>query len=273
MHAMLLALTLAAAPIAKVKLALPDIQAVGIDPKLATFFGEHLATQLKLEGMQVVTSREISSLLGLERQAALLGCSDQASSCMAELASALGADAVILADLARLGEKTQVNLKVISARDGRTLGVFVDRVKGDEEVADAMARGAQQLAKDVLALLRPEGVGGEVQSARPGLTQLWWAPTAGGAALALTGAVLFGLGKSDYSRLTGASILDLDEAAALRDGGSTKQNAGMALLISGAAIAAAGVAMLLFGSSGDGPQLAVVPSGHGGTVWVGGTFR
>ena len=95
----------------------------------------------------------------------------------------------MLADLARLGEKTQVNLKIISARDGSTLSVFVDRVKGDEEIADSLARGAQQMSKEIRSLLRsgvaaPVAVEADSPPAR-GASRFWWAPTANPGALAV----------------------------------------------------------------------------------------
>src|SRR5688500_16256709 len=89
--------------IAPMKLALPGLQVVGIDPKLGAFYGEHFAQQLTLRGARVTSTSEISALLGLERQKQLLGCSDEASSCMAELAKALGVDGLALGDVAKVG--------------------------------------------------------------------------------------------------------------------------------------------------------------------------
>lgn len=271
MTALVLAVTLVASP--NVKLALPDIQGVGLDAKLTAFFGEYLATQLKLTGMDVVTSREISSLLGLERQAALLGCSEKASSCMAELASALGADAVILADVARLGEKTQLNLKAISASDGRTLSLYIDRVQGDEAVADSLTRGAQQLSKDLLAVFRKSDAPVVVAESKSGggVQRFWWAPVALGGVVALAGTVVFGLGKVDYARLTTGTGITASEAGSLRDGGSTKQGAGVALIATGVALVAAGIVVKLVGSS-EAPQIAAIASHEGGAVIVTGAF-
>ena len=42
----MLAVTLAAAPAAEVRVALPGLTAVGVDPKLSDFYGEHLAQQM-----------------------------------------------------------------------------------------------------------------------------------------------------------------------------------------------------------------------------------
>lgn len=97
------------APLAPLKLVAPGLQVVGLDPKIGDFLTEHVAQQMKLAGVDIITQREMASLLGLERQKQLLGCSDASSSCMAELASALGADGVLLGDLARFGGRIQIN--------------------------------------------------------------------------------------------------------------------------------------------------------------------
>jgi hypothetical protein len=59
-------------------------------------------------------------------------------------------------------------------------------------------------------------------------------PAAAGGALAVTGAMLFVLGKSDYGRLTTADNFGPGEAEGLRDGGAAKESAAVALLVSGA---------------------------------------
>ena len=90
------------------KLAAPGLNGVGLDAAFAGFAGEHLAQQLREAGLEVVTGSEIGAVLGIERQKQLLGCSAGAS-CMTELANALGADGVVLGDLAQVGSKIAMN--------------------------------------------------------------------------------------------------------------------------------------------------------------------
>src|SRR5207249_230693 len=78
---------LAAEPI---KLAAIPLSAVEIDAQRAAFFSEHLSSSMASSQVRVVTPQEINALLGIERQKVLLGCSDAASTCMAELGNALG---------------------------------------------------------------------------------------------------------------------------------------------------------------------------------------
>ncbi len=262
MHLVVIAAVILGAEPAPPQVAVPGLSVIGFDARYGDFLSEHLAQQLKFEGLQVVTSKEVALLLGFERQKQLLGCGDDSSSCMAELANALGVDGVLMGDLAKVGSKTQINLKIISARDGKTLAAFSDRAEGDEAVVDTLTRSARVLAQGVGGALHRElrRVDGGAAS-RPA----WWAPVLGGAVALGAGAVLFGLGAGDYSRLTGASAqapLSLVEARDLRDGGALKQTLGVVFLsVGSAAVVAGGLWLLLVRTSS--PSLAVVPSRDG----------
>ena len=80
----------------KPKLAVLDFQAQGVPAEtaqaLTTAASQHLASRGFFE---VVTSADIQTLLGVERQKQLIGCSDSASSCTAELAGAMGSRFVL----------------------------------------------------------------------------------------------------------------------------------------------------------------------------------
>ena len=61
---------------------------------------------------------------------------------MAEIANGLGADGLVLVDLARLGEAIRVNVKVISAANGRVLATQSVRVSREDEVPQALSKVA-----------------------------------------------------------------------------------------------------------------------------------
>src|SRR4051794_13436933 len=105
----LLTSALAAEPI---KLAAPQLQAAGVEPAKAQFFSDYLAQQLAGTGLRVTTRAEIAAVLGVERQRQLLACSD-GSECFAELAGALGVDAVVTGSVAKTeGGKYALTVKV-----------------------------------------------------------------------------------------------------------------------------------------------------------------
>ncbi|MBL8919394.1 MAG: hypothetical protein JNJ54_11070 [Myxococcaceae bacterium] len=136
-----LALFLSAVP---VKVAAPGIQGVNVSPELQGFVNEHLAQQLSFEGLLVTTSAQVGATLGLERQKQLLGCAD--SSCLAEIASALGVDVLLTGSLARLGEELQLDAKLVDAKDAATVAVFSKQVDAESLLLPAMTEAARALA-------------------------------------------------------------------------------------------------------------------------------
>lgn len=255
----------AAAP--PLRLAVPGMKGVNVSDEALSFYSEHLAQNLRAPGLTVITSREIGTLIGLERQKSLMGCKDDGSSCVAELANALGVDAVVLCDIARFDDTFQINAKVVSAADATLLAQGSRRVRGEVETLEGMAALGRELSRAVFEKkgrqVPPELLVGSQggSSAR----KLAWVPLAGGAAVAATGGVLLFLAQNDYAALTGTGQpLTEAQSVALRDGGAAKQVAGGVCLAVGLTAAAVGVGMLIFGPS-DSPvvSLAPVPGGAG----------
>lgn len=243
------------------RLAVPGLQGVNVAGDALSFYSEHVAQNLRAPGLTVVTAREISTLLGFERQKALLGCTDDGSACVAELANALGVDAVVLGDVARFDDTFQLNLKVVAAADATVLAQGARRVRGEVETLEALASLARELGRGVFEkkgrpvpaeLLATGGSGSSVK-------KLGWVPLLGGAAVAAGGGVLLLLAQGDHAALTGSGTpLDEGQSAALRDGGTAKQLAGGVCLAVGLTAAAVGVGMMLFGPS-DAPSVSVAP--------------
>ncbi|MBX7115114.1 MAG: hypothetical protein K1X64_12365 [Myxococcaceae bacterium] len=145
--ALLLSMTVGAAKADEpVKLALPGFNFVKVEPELASFFSEHFAQKLTFEKVKVTTAADISTLLGFERQKELLGCADNAQSCIAELANALGVDGLVVGSIGKFGDNFQVNVKTLSATDGRMLCAYSTNVKGEQEVLAALDKAAASFA-------------------------------------------------------------------------------------------------------------------------------
>lgn len=146
------AATLAATP---VKLAAPGLTYVGVDEKSGVFFLDFLAQQLRGHGLEVTTQSQIAAVLGLERQKQLLGCTEESSSCLAELAGALGVDGVLSGSLARTGRGTYViNLNVVGATDGTNLASGSTRVGSDDELLDWLTTAAREMAPLIVSRVR-----------------------------------------------------------------------------------------------------------------------
>lgn len=122
---MLLSLVLTSALLSaaeKPKLAVLELQALGTPPETASALTEAMTQELTRRGFfDVVSSRDIQTLLGVERQKQLLGCSDDASSCLAELAGALGSRFVLSGSLAKLGDALQLSVQMLDTQKSQTV--------------------------------------------------------------------------------------------------------------------------------------------------------
>jgi hypothetical protein len=100
-------------------------------------------------GHDVVTNEQLQALLGLEASRQLSGC--VATSCVAELGDALGADAVLTVSLAAAGQSVVVTLKRADVRGGA--GSVVDRRVKRKGAIDAVLDAVPTLVTEALTSL------------------------------------------------------------------------------------------------------------------------
>ena len=117
LHALTVTLLTAPPPAGATRVAFVPLAATaGVDAKEATALSEVvLGSARKRPGVQVVADEEVKSLLSLEQQKQLLGCSEER--CKADLGNALGVDLVLLGSVGKLGESTLLTLKLVRAKD------------------------------------------------------------------------------------------------------------------------------------------------------------
>lgn len=258
------------------RVAVPGLRGVRLSEAEAEFYSEHLAQNLRAPGIVVVTAREIQTLLGIERQKQLLGCGE--GSCIAELANALGADAVVLGDVALLEETYQVNVEVIAPVDASVLVQGTRRVKGQVASLDAVSSLARELGR---GLLQKKGrtvpaellVADVVKTEARGAPKAWtWIPVGGGVALAGVGVLFLSLaeGNAAVLRASGAPLTDT-YAMKVRDEGKSFQAAGAVFVGVGLAAALVGAGLVVFGPK-DAPAVAVVPTRDGAVFSLSGTL-
>lgn len=248
----LFALVVLAADPAPLQVAAPGLTAAQVSPEMVSVLTDQLTTQLSLNGLRVVSAAEIATLLGVERQKQLLGCSD--SGCAVELGQALGAEGVLVGSLGRFGENYQLNVKILSAKDASTLALFSGDAPREGELPKLVARAAQALAAQALkATSRPAPVaqaptGPAVKQpanwkTRPTATR--WAGTwtmVGGGAVLVAGIAL-------------AVAFPLDS-----DGNAT----GGALVLVGGGALVTGLILYLVGGTEEVPVVVDVGVGPGG---------
>ncbi len=240
------------------KLAAPEWATVNIPADLAAFYAGEVARTLRSEGFEVLTTRDIAAVLGLERQKQLLGCAEEATNCMAELGAAMGCDAILTANLARLDDSYQGSLRVLSARDGKTLADERVEASGQRALAQALEAAALRLARK----LRPP-------PPQQGPRRHAWIPLVAGVALGAGAGVTLGVASSNF-----AQVAQVDEPTALQlaSDGKTLQLSGWTMVgVGAAALVTAGVLFLL---GGDPPPLTpqVSVTGSGATLGLSGVF-
>ena len=102
-----------------------ELDAVGADPDTAAAVGRVVtAAAGEVDNLDVISSTEVKKLVELETQKQMAGCDD--SSCLAELAGALGARAVLFGSVAKLGSTTTVTLSLFDSADGSVTRAFLD---------------------------------------------------------------------------------------------------------------------------------------------------
>ena len=121
--ALVLALLSAApAPAEKPKLIVLDLDAAGVDPRVGSALSEAVTAEAAARGIfQVISSKDVQTLLGVERQKQMMGCSE-GTSCLAELGGALGARFVMSGSVARLGSAFQLSLQTMDTNTTRPVG-------------------------------------------------------------------------------------------------------------------------------------------------------
>jgi TolB-like protein len=248
---------------AKAGLIVLDLSAGGgVDAVVAQSLSEALAVEASKAGyFQVMAQKEVSTLLGLERQKQLLGCNDGASTCQTELAGALGARFVLSGSVTKLGGDTfQLNLQTQDTAKTTTLG------------------RATRIAKDLPSLrgLIPWLLAEATATPSPPEPSLALPITFIGAG----GAVVVGGGVFLLQSLTREEVVLNDFAEAAKSDNFPLKSAdyyrGEAAGISqqrliGGILAGVGAAALVAGivlmpSSSSGARVAVVPTGNGAAL-------
>jgi hypothetical protein len=258
---------IALAAAAPVKLASVGFVQLNLTEQLAGVYADTFANKLQAcGGIDVLTSKDIAAVLGIERQKALLGCSEESTTCSAEIAGALGVDGVIRGDVARVGSAYQINIRILSAKNGQSIAVFSHQANSEQELLAGIAQAAKAAAPKVRVAFGGTG-SGCVEASGPGLPR--WAALIPGALGVVTLAIGTGFWASagiKYATLRN-STTDLALAVQQRDQGAQQQTVGIALVATGAALAA--IAVVWYALTGEAaPAVSSLFSPSGG-AWAG----
>lgn len=250
---------LAAVPV-PVKLAAPGFVAINLDPKVAELVLDRFVVLAKNDDLSVVTARDISLVLGLERQRQLMGCSTDNASCIVELAGALGTDAVLSGTVAKTERSVTLVLRAIRATDAAELVSATVRVANEDELQEWIEEHARGFAEELVAKVRGVPV-------RSSSSATWpkWLALGGGVALGGVGAGLRGAAEGSAGALRGASPSNPVNVDGVVSDGKAFEASGNTLIAVGAAALATGA--VLFAVQPSAPVAFVpVPGGAGFVV-------
>lgn len=260
------ALSLAVSP----HLASVGFRSAGVDENTTQFLSSSFATSLaEATGLQVMTSEEIGAVLGVERQKQLLGCGDESTSCLAEIAAGLGAPALVLGSVAIIGKRWAVTVKVIGAKDAQVIAARTGDIPKDDNVLEWLKETARLMGPTVRRALAPELPPLEPQAS--GVRRLAWVPLVGAGVFAILGGVFIGTAAGDVDRVKNGdpSVTSAAQLTQRLDGARTLQ--GLAWGSWGLAVAglATGAVMYFLGAPAS-ASVWVFPSATG--VMVGGQW-
>jgi hypothetical protein len=100
-----------------VKLLVLEMEALSGDPSVARSVDPVLLGAVQIDGIEVVSQAEIKKMVALEAARSDVGC--DTSSCLAELAGALGAQLVLFGSVSQLGKTTTVALSLFDSRSSQ----------------------------------------------------------------------------------------------------------------------------------------------------------
>jgi hypothetical protein len=241
---------------APLRVVLYDVEAVGVEPRIARVMGQLLTEEIrKREHVSVLDSSELRAIVGAGESTTgdVRGCS--VDECFAEVAEALGADAVVVSQLTQSEGQILFGLRRVNIARQEVASSFLERVPLDETAALLPFVGTSIAgAFPDLSLRKGQQAGVDDRAQRrlqpPPLSPVYATSLGVGAVVAATttavsaGALVwFG---QEYGNLLQAAAGDGDdENAALQTAARGYDNARIATAIAGGAGAVLVVAALV----------------------------
>ena len=136
------------------RVAVYQLEASGLDERLVRITEASLLEEIrKLQRVSVLSLDEVKALLDLEAQKQLSGCSE--SSCLAEIAEALGADALVTGGVTQVDDLVTVSWKRLDPNAGAVTQTFTRQLTAatGEELLTMVGPGVEALFPELS--LRP----------------------------------------------------------------------------------------------------------------------
>lgn len=112
------------------RIAVYDLELEGVPRNVGAVVTESVLQEVrKLQGASAIGMNEIRDMLAHEATKQLAGCSEDSSSCLADLAGALGVDDLVTGKLARIDKSNVLTLRRIDQKRAEVAGVVDKRLE------------------------------------------------------------------------------------------------------------------------------------------------
>ncbi|HEY8208633.1 MAG TPA: hypothetical protein VIG99_14175 [Myxococcaceae bacterium] len=274
----------AAKPSAKapeeVTLAAPPFETHGFSKreKDVAFYSEHFAGRLTANGIQVITTQQISTVREMEKLRQLAGCPATSADCIIEMGHMLGAVGVVRGTLAKVGETFQVDVRVYNSSDGKVIAARSANARTSEALLralDLLAVETAGLVKAAFGIKTPEPVKpkpppvADTPPPKPlgppppppmDLRPIAWVPAVAGLVGLAGGGICLGLAQGERAKLEGGNP-SLSQAMEIRNRGELLGSIGIGAAAGGGLALLTAGALRLFGAPGTAVSIAPAPSG------------
>lgn len=129
----------------KIRVAVLDVRSTGAaDPKVVEGLSSLVASEVaRRPSLSVIAGADLRTLIGYERQRQLLGCTE--SSCLAELAGALGAAYLVSSEVSRVGSTWLLSMTLLDAKKALAVNRLTRRVPSDDALVDETTAAVDDL--------------------------------------------------------------------------------------------------------------------------------
>ena len=247
----------------KPKLVVLDLApGAGVDASVTGPLTEALTAEVARRGFfEVISQRDMSTLMGVERQKQLMGCSEESTSCLSELSGALGAQVVLSGTVAKLGDAFQMTLSTLDTHKAQPLARST-RIAAN---LGTLQQGLAYASAEATATPLPP----------PPSRLLPYSLLGAGSAAVIFGGVWGLVAISDESRLKGEiesvgerpGVLGFQDSYQKRaDTIGTHKIISLAAMGAGAALIAAGIVLMPSDPGAPSSSVALVPTASGAAL-------
>jgi hypothetical protein len=133
----------------KLKVVVMDVRATGVvDPKTVEGLSSLVASEVaRRPNLTVIAGADLRTLIGYERQRQLVGCTE--SSCLAELAGALGAAYLVSTEYSRVGRTGLLSMTLLDSSKAIAVKRLTHRVRSEDALVDETGSAVDELLADL----------------------------------------------------------------------------------------------------------------------------